>query len=132
MSAQEVNAMAVAVNGAAAQVAVMDVGNSKVVGLEVKNSGANAFNAFVLKGRVSQSQNTPANAGNLTQLSSLAADYSTPVYPVIKAIGAPVTLAAGSSALIFVDVTGLSTLEVWIGSSAATTADIHASIKYTL
>ncbi len=98
--------------------------NAKTVGIEVKNTGATALDLFSLFGKTSP-------LGNELALSALATDYTNAVYPVIKASASPVTLAAGATAWVFVDVTGLARLILKASANTtATTLSIYAAVKY--
>lgn len=101
-----------------------NVQDARVLGCEIKNIGANALDLFSVFGRFSGS-------GNLVQLAALATDYSNAVYPITKAGGAPVTLAAGATAWFFMDVTGLAEVVLKASSAiGATSLELHATAKF--
>lgn len=107
-------------------VAEINVENAEVLAVEIKNTGSNPLDLFDVYGRT-----TPS--GNDVKVSTNATDYSNAVYPVLKAIGAPVTLAAAATALVFVDVKGLTKVTLKASSSTgATKLDIHAANKFTV
>lgn len=89
------------------------------IALTIKNNGPNAFDAFEIRGK------THLDAAEVP-IATIAGDFSTPLFPMRRSIGTPVSLASGASAMIFMNVAGLSELSVW--ASAATnagTADVH-------
>jgi hypothetical protein len=71
------------------------VGRSDRVGIQVTNSGATALNAFQIQGTI--------DGTTWVALASDAGGFSTPVMPLRRTIGAPVTLAAGAIAIITLD-----------------------------
>lgn len=120
-----VNAAAVAVASTDA-VAVFNVENTKTLGIQVKNTGAAALDAFELWGKVSPS-------ADAVKFSGVATDYTSPVYPVLKASASPVALAAGGNVWLFVNTEGLSEVQIRASSAvAATTLKINAAQKFTM
>lgn len=120
----QLNALAVPVLLATTEeVLRVNVSAVSVFGLEVKNSGANPLDVFQVKGKFS-------DLGSEITILSAAGDYTTPAYPCVRASGSPVTLAAGATAWMFIDVRGVSELVIYASSSAgATTLDFHGSKK---
>ncbi len=97
--------------------------DATTVGIEVKNSGANALDAFEVWGKVSEGSNDQL-------LLSLAANYTTPVYPCIRASASPVALAAGASVWMCIDATGFDSIGIRASSAVgATTLDLFANAK---
>lgn len=76
-------------------IAEIGTGFSDRIGIQVGNTGATAFNAFQLQGTI--------DGTNWIALSTDAGGFSTPVMPLRRAIGAPVTLAGGASAILLLD-----------------------------
>lgn len=119
-----VNALAVAVAVATIDaVATINVESAGILSVELKNNGANALDAFEVWGKI-----TPG--GQSFKLADLAAHYTGPAYPITRASASPVTLAGGTSAWFFMDVSALS--EVTLKASSAvgtTTLDVRAAVK---
>ena len=119
-----INILAAAVTTAVNPVATVSTNASRVLGLEIKNTGANALNAFEVWGRCSPT-------GNWVRVSQIGTDYSTPVYPVNRAIGAPVTLAPGATVLLVLDVLGFAEVQLRASTGASTTTlEIHGACKF--
>lgn len=121
---QNVINVAVAV-GTTDPIATFDTSTARTLGVEVKNTGANALDALEVWGRFSPQ-------GNYFKLAYQATDFTTPVYPVSKASASPVTLASAASAWLVLDVAGFS--DVQIRASAAvdvTTLEFHACKKFS-
>ena len=91
-------------------------------GLSIKNNGPNAFDQFEVW--VKHHKDGPE-----VRLATLAADYSTPLWPLRRTVGTPVTLANGVSASLFLNVAGIHTL-ILKGSAAtgAGTCDIQGQV----
>lgn len=107
-------------------VAVINVASAKVLGFEVKNTGANALDLFDVYGKFTET-------GNEVKLSTNAGDYTTPTYPILKASASPVTLAGGATAWFFMDVTGLCEVTLKASSAVgATTLELHGVAKFTV
>ena len=107
------------------RVATFLVNTSRRMGVEVKNTGANALDVFEVWGRFSPD-------GNLIKLASLASDFTTPVYPIINASGSPVALAAGATAWLVLNVEGLAEVQFKASSSGGvTTLEFHAASKFS-
>lgn len=101
-------------------IAVIPVRDCQDVSISVKNAGANAFDAFVVKGRAGP--NLP-----WTTLLSASGDYTTPKYPLMRATTDPTTLAGGADTALMLKAAGFYELQVLASSAvAATTADIAA------
>lgn len=104
-------------------ITTLAVGAYMSVGMEIKNSGAAALDAFELWGQFS-------DTGATLKLAYQATDFTGPVYPVVKASGSPLTLASGATAWVVVNVEGLTTLVVKASATVSpTTLDIHATVK---
>jgi len=105
-------------------VATINTESAKTMGLEVQNIGANPLSVFDVYARV-----TPS--ANLLKVATSSGDYSTPNYPVSRASGAPVTLAAAATAWLFMDVTGFAEVVLKaVSSTGATRVRIHAASKF--
>jgi hypothetical protein len=97
--------------------------NSNMLGLEIKNTGANALDAFEVWGKVS-----PDSADRL--LLSLAANYTTPIYPLVMASADPTALAAGASVFLSIDISSFDSIGVRLSSSVGpTTVDVYGNAK---
>jgi len=83
---------------------------AQVLGLQVSNNSGGALTTFTLEVRCG------ASAG-WTTLASVAGDFSTPVSPLTRVVGTPVTLANAATALLIMLVQGIH--EVKITASAA-------------
>lgn len=105
------------------EVARFDTKEARILAIQIKNAGANPFDAFTLVGRVSDA------APDMT-VASAALDYSTPNYPIMKTVGAPVTLAAGATGYVVIDCSAFSQMALKLSAgTGATTADINATTK---
>ena len=87
------------------------------LGIEVSNNSGGALTTFVLSARVGKST-------TFITLASDAAGFSTPVAPLIRTVGAPVTLANGASALILLDCHGLSKVRVVASAAVSVEASL--------
>ena len=97
-------------------VLTVDCNGVSNLGLEVKNTGANPLDAFTVSAKF-------ADGGTELPFASSAGNFSTPVFPLVRAAtGTPVTLAAGASSTMFFDVAGISALvfKASAGSGATT------------
>jgi len=93
-------------------------------GLQIKNSGANPFDVFDIVGRVHE------DATDVTLL-TLAADYSGPLFPCIRAVGAPVTLASNLTAWMVIDVSAFTSIAIRASSGVgASKMDVYGTIKF--
>jgi len=102
----------------------VNVNSAKTLGLEVKNSGLNPLDAFDVYGKMSDS-------GAEFLLLTSAANFTTPVYPCIRASASPVTLASGATEWLFLDVSALSEIIFKASSSTGSTKlDFHGSNKF--
>lgn len=99
--------------------------NDKNFGLEVKNVGANALDAFEVWGYMSDEP----TAGAFLLLNA-DANFTTPVYPCVKASAGPVALAAGASVYMDLNVQAFTSI-VFKASAAvgATTLNFHGNTK---
>jgi hypothetical protein len=106
-----------------AAIQTINVAGVESIAVEVKNSGANPLDAFEVVGKI-----TP-HSSEIT-LASLAANYTGPAYPIVRASASPVTLAAGASMWMVIDVAPFSEVQFKASSSGGdTTLDLHASVK---
>jgi len=104
-------------------VMVADTTSARALGLSLVNSGANALDAFEVWGRFSP-------AGPSVKLASVAGDFTTPVFPIVKASGSPLNLAAAATAWMFMDVSALAEVSLKASSAVGvTTLNIHAAVK---
>jgi len=99
-------------NSGLTQVMVINTTPMKRVSITCKATGQ-ALSAFAL------AASPDNNFANPVTFASLAADYSTPVAPVIRTVGTPVTLAAAATAMVVVDVGGFDNLYVYATSGNA-------------
>lgn len=69
------------------------------------------------------------NVANPVAIASAAGDYSSPVAPLIRVIGAPVTLAAGATAMFIMDTGGIDNVIVYAtsGNAAGSTVSCYSS-----
>lgn len=107
---------------AASSTTILELSTTEIarLGVEVKNSSANAFDAFVVQGKFHKD-------GNWVTLYSAGADFSSPTGLLIDASGDLTVLAAGASGWLILDVLGL--FSVRIQASVATadgTCDVYA------
>ena len=79
------------------EIAYISTRGAKLLGVQLRNVGANPLDAFQITGRVHE------DAADLVLL-SVGADFTTPVYPCVKASGSPVALAAAAHAWMILDV----------------------------
>jgi len=89
--------------------ATIDVGLVERLVIEV-GVITQALDAFIVQARV-------AGSPNFITVASVALDYSSPVSPLIRVVGTPVTLAAGTTALLIMDVRSFN--EIRLQASAA-------------
>lgn len=117
-------AVAVATTDAVADINVRD---NQDLCIEIKNTGANALDAFVVQGIASDSTGGGAAGGNAVPLLSATGDYTTPKYPLQRATVDPTSLGAGSSTMLFLKCAGLTTVRLLASSAVGTTTlEIHA------
>jgi hypothetical protein len=72
----------------------LETGYSDRIGIQVTN-GATSFNAFQLQGSI--------DGGNWVALATDAGGFSTPVMPLRRTLGTPVTLANAARAFLLLD-----------------------------
>lgn len=100
----------------------LDVEHYEEGGFTVKNNGANALDAFEIRALMHQT-------GTEVPLATVAGDFSAPVFPLRSTRGAPVTLAAGATAVLFISLAGVKRLRFYASSAVGTTTlDIHGQI----
>jgi hypothetical protein len=97
-------------------IATLETGYSDRIGLQVTNSGDTAFNAFQLQGSI--------NGTTWVALATDAGGFSTPVMPLRRTIGAPVTLAAGATAQLLIDGGYYKSLRVQASVASSTTTAV--------
>jgi hypothetical protein len=96
---------------------------AKVVFIEVKNTGStNVFDQFDIQRRVNKS-------GDWSTIATSAGDYSTPLSPLLEVQGAPVTLAAGKTAFIRMDVECTDAIQIL---ASADTSGVFVDIHYRI
>lgn len=99
-------------------------GGQQRMGIQVTNGGAAALDAFLLEVEAGNSGVWSTLAGPTT-----ASDFSSPVAPLIRVVGAPVTLAAAATALLLLDTHGLSGVRISAsGNAAACAITVKASV----
>lgn len=119
MSMLKVLAAAVAL-GSTDVVATLSVREAVDLAIEIKNVGGNALDVCEVQGQAS-------DAGAWFTLLSASGDYTTPKYPLQRALVDPVTLAAGASTLLLLKCAGLVSVRLRMSSAVgATTVDVHA------
>ena len=75
--------------------AEIGTGFSDRVSIQISNTGATALNAFQLQGSI--------DGTTWVSLATDAGGFSTPLIPLRRAIGAPVTLAGGATSQLILD-----------------------------
>lgn len=95
--------------------------------IEIKNTGANPLDAFVILAQATDAAVGAASPGNFVPILSVTGDYTTPKYPLQRATVDPTTLAAGASTMLFLKGAGISTLRLQASAGVgATTVEVHA------
>lgn len=118
-----VKKLAAVAAGSTDEIAAINVESYSKVGIQLRNVGANPLDALEVWGKV-------APEATEVQLLSVAADYTTPVYPCVKASASPITLAAGASAWMALDVSAFASIIVKASSGGgATSLDFFAIAK---
>jgi hypothetical protein len=98
----------------------MDISQVARVAAEIKNTGANAFDAFIVSGKV-------APDGDWLTLLSAAADFTSPAGIVVDASGDLTTLAGGGTGWLILDVLGFNKLRIQAsGATGGTSATVKA------
>lgn len=94
----------------------LDVSQVARLAIEIKNEGANAFDAFLVQGKVHPD-------GNYVPLLSVASDYTTPAGIVVDASGDLTALGAGVTGWLILDVLGFNKIKLQasaaVGASSA-------------
>lgn len=106
------------VGAAATLLARYDVHGADILTLSVTNKGLNALSAFELRA-VGAGENQPA-------VTIKSGGFSVPDIHSIFATGEPASLAAGATALLYLNVSLLSAVEFWGQSSSGTLIAIAA------
>lgn len=105
------------------EIASINVEAYKSVGIQLRNVGVNPLDALEVWGKV-------APEATEVSLLSAAPDYTTPTYPCVKASASPITLAAGASAWMALDVSAFASIIVKASSGGgATSLDFFAIAK---
>lgn len=99
----------------------LDVTQVARLALEIINAGANAFDTFLVQGKVS-------HESNFITLLSAAADYTTPAGIVVDASGDLTILGAGATGWLILDVLGFTKIKLQASANVAgaTSASIFA------
>ena len=99
----------------------LDVSQVARIALEIINAGANAFDTFIVQGKVRPDSNY------LTLLSA-AADYTSPAGIVVDASGDLTVLGAGATGWLILDVLGFTKIRLQASANVAgaTSASIFA------
>jgi hypothetical protein len=112
---------AVTVGTSLVEILDFDVSDRSALGIVVGNTGATAFNAFSLQAKVS-------DEAAWTVLGNAAAAFSTPVFPFRRAVGTPVTLAGGATAMLMLDVMYVTRIRLQASvASGSTTAVVRVA-----
>lgn len=87
---------------------------------EIRNTGANAFDTFIVQGKVPN--------GAYVTLLSVAADYTSPAGIVVDASGDLTTLAGGATGWLILDVLGFEKIKFQASAAVgASTARVFSS-----
>lgn len=99
----------------------VDVSQLARVAFEIKNEGANAFDAFIVQGKVT-------SGSNWMTLFSAAADFTSPAGLVVDASGDLTVLAAGATGWLVLDCLGFNGIRLQASAnvSGATSASAFA------
>lgn len=98
----------------------MDVSQVARLALEIRNAGANAFDAFLVQGKVHPD-------GAYVTLLSAAADYTSPAGIVVDASGDLTVLASGATGWLILDVLGFNKIKLQASAAiGASSANIFA------
>lgn len=99
----------------------MDVSQVARLALEIRNTGANAFDAFIVQGKFHPD-------GAYVTILSAAADYTAPAGIVVDASGDLTVLAAGATGWLILDALAFIKLKVQASANVAgaTTAGVFA------
>ena len=117
---QQAKAVAVATTDEVLRISTSDATH---VSFEIKNTGANALDALEVWGKVN-------NVSNDQKLLFNGTDFTTPVYPCIRASASPVALAAGTSVWMVIDATAFDSIGIRASSAVGTTTlDLFANAK---
>lgn len=104
------------------EVASINVEGFSKVGVQLKNVGAAALDALEVWGKI-------APEATEVPLLTVGADYTTPSYPCVKASASPITLAAGASAWMALDVSAFASLSIKASGAGATSLDFFSIAK---
>ena len=114
----------------------IDCEDEERVGIIVKNMTANALTSFDVYVAMKQEhmftdRNNTTQVGTIIDVrtNNLAADYTTPLYPLIKATASPVTLAGGGTVCLFFDVSAVAVLSVRALAGTATSLNIEGVMR---
>jgi len=94
------------------------------MGVQIKNShGATAFDAFNILRQMHPD-------GAWETIADAAGDYTTPQSPIIEASASPVTLAAGASVYLRIEVKGMWAIKFQAsGNGGVSEAEVYATIR---
>lgn len=110
----------VTVGGTLTRIAQYDVEGADVLAVQLTNKGAGALNAFELRGAgVKSSAQTP--------LVLKAANFTVTDLHVLFASTEPGSLAASAGALMYLNVTMLTSIELWAKSDGSSDLVVAAS-----
>jgi len=90
----------------------MDVSQINRLAMEIRNTGAQAFDVFIVQGKVH-----PDSA--YVTLLSAAADYTTPAGIVVDASGDLTILGAGATGWLIIDVLGFQKIKLQASANVA-------------
>ena len=107
--------------GANTDIFDLDVSQIARLALEIRNAGAQAFDAFAVLGKVSPD-------GAFVTLLSVAADYTSPAGIVVDASGDLTILGAGATGWLILDVLGFNKIKLQASANVAgaTSASVFA------
>lgn len=117
MSFGNLNFPAVTVTTGLTQLCEYDASDVMSIGIAVENTGV-AFNAFELSVKAHQDD------AAWTVIASAAGDFSTPVYPLRRTVGTPVTLASGAKGTLLLDTQHLARVRLRASVAATTTSAV--------
>ena len=92
-------------------------------GITVTNSAGSAA-AFA----VFQLQVISGKSIVYTIIASIAGDFSTPLSPLLRTVGTPVTLAVGATAFLLMDIHGIAQVRIQAQSAGTSIANVDVSI----
>ena len=93
---------------------------AQVMGIQVTNTGA-AFTAFTIEVRCGSS-------AVWTEIASAAGDFSTPLSPMLRVVGAPVTLANAATCFILLLMQGIHEVRLKATCGTSTSAAVNVTM----